>query len=254
MSDFVGLSKNLIWEKWKLINWILGIDLIALIGICLWMLIKGNLDSNTAIGTTLISFSIINFISFIMLSRVNERILTSNNYRLIPSTDTKLYLGNILTTFLVFVYLQILEGIINAIIYLLAGQDIESYLNMSGSINFGTLVQMILLIVLIPFLIWSAITLVHLLISFISGFLPFGSQRFVKFILYLIVIWAGVYVFRIITESIFKMINSTLNQGISSLSQFNAVTWIGLGVIFAWIVIISAINIYLQKRWVETIR
>lgn len=254
MTSLMNVSKNLIFEKWKLMNWVFGIDAIAVIGIYLLMLIKGQLNANNVMGTAVLSFGLVNFVVFILLSRSNEHILTSNNYRLIPVTDTKLYLGNILTTFAAFIYLQILEGVVEVIIAGASGQFNSTEYGIKGAIDFGTVIQILLLLVLMPLLLWSAITLIHLLISWIGGFVPFGSQKFVRFVLYLVVTWLGLTVFRIITGAIFKMISSTLSEGISSLSQFNTVTWLGLGVMFAWVVVVTLINIYLQKRWVETIR
>ena len=44
MTGFMNLSKNLITEKWKLMNLIVGIDLIALVGIYVLRLITGGFD------------------------------------------------------------------------------------------------------------------------------------------------------------------------------------------------------------------
>lgn len=264
MTRFMGLSKGLMTEKWKLMNWIVGIDLIALLGIYILRIITGGFDGTIMpgyfFGLFMFSLSMVNIISFILLSRNNEHVFTSNNYRMIPTSDTKLYFSNILTTFLAYVYLQILEGILGAVIYFSSGQSgLDITTNSSYDVIFA--LQILILAILGPILLWSAITLIHFLINWIGNFLPFGRQKFVTFILYLVVTWIGASVFNFITGYFFKMLyNSGFFGGIdgrlviNNLSQFNSAIWTVIGVAFVWVALFSAINIYLLKRWTETIR
>lgn len=263
MTGFMNLSKNLITEKWKLMNLIVGIDLIALVGIYVLRLITGGFDGTVMpayfLSLFVFSLSLVNMISFIMLSRNNERVFTSNNYRLIPTTDTKLYFSNILTTFVAFVYLQLLEGILGAIIYLMSG---EGWLNITTHSAYDGIfaLQVLLLAILGPILLWSSITLIHFLINWIGNFLPFGRQKFVIFILYLVVTWIAVLIFNYVTGLVFKLLyNSGIlgisgTLGISNLGQFSGTIWIIVGVVFIWVALFTAVNIYLLKRWTETIR
>lgn len=261
MTEFTGLSKNLITEKWKLMNWIVGIDLIALVGVYLLRIITGGFDGTVMPGYffSLFAFSLgmVNIISFILLSRNNEHVFTSNNYRLIPVSDTKLYFSNILTTFLAYVYLQILEGILGTIIYFMSGENFGNMMN--GNVDFVIVLQILLLIVLGPILLWSAITLIHFLINWISNFLPFGRQKFVTVILYFVVTWISVSIFNYITANIIKLLYRGGFFGgereiMDTLSQVSGTLWVVVGVTFVWVALFTAINIYLLKRWTETIR
>lgn len=257
MNDFAGLSKNLIREKWRLMNWIVGIDILALIVMFVMRLIASGF--NTTIDfffeTFIISVTIVNFVSFIMLSRKNEHIFTSNNYRLIPVTDTTLYISNLLTTFVAFIYLQILEVIIAVILYAIGNFgsiDPSGFTN--SNIGMGLTFGLIIFMILTALVMWSGITLIHFIISWIKGFLPFKSQKFVTFILYLVVIWAASVIFDIATGYVYRLIYTTGYMGAQTLSQFSNAIWITSGIMFVWLVIFSFINIYLMKRWVETIR
>ena len=257
MKDFASLSKSLIREKWRLMNWIIGIDILALIVLFIMQLISSG--SNTTLDfffqTFVVSVTIVNFVSFIMLSRKNEHVFTSNNYRLIPVTDTTLYISNLFTTFVAFVYLQILEAIIAAILYAIGNFGNIGSGDFSGSTSgMGLLFGAVVFMILVTLVTWSGITLIHFLISWIKGFLPFKSQKFVTFILYLIVIWAASVIFDVATGYVYRLIYTTGYMGAQTLSQFSNAIWITSGIMFIWLVIFSFINIYLMKRWVETIR
>ena len=256
MNNFAGLSKNLFQEKWKLMNWIVGIDILALIVLFIMQLISSGF--NTKIDfffqTFVISVTIVNFVSFIMLSRKNEHIFTSNNYRLIPVTDTTLYVSDLFTTFVAFIYLQVLEAIIAAILYAIGNFENINPSGFSDTSGMGLLFGAVVFMILVTLVTWSGITLIHFLISWIKGFLPFKSQKFVTFILYLVVIWGASVIFDIATGYVYQWIYTAGYMGAQTLSQINNAVWITSGIMLVWLLIFSFINIYLMKRWVETIR
>ncbi|WP_201307110.1 hypothetical protein [Companilactobacillus farciminis] len=257
MNDFAGLSKNLIREKWRLMNWIVGIDILALIVLFIMYLISNGFSGSTNyfFQIFVVSVTIVNFISFIMLSRKNEHVFTSNNYRLLPVTDTTLYISNLFTTFVAFVYLQVLETIIAAILYAIGNfGNIESSDFSGASSGMGILFGAVVFMILVTLVMWSGITLIHFLISWIKGFLPFKSQKFVTFILYLVVIWGASVIFDIATGYIYRWIYTAGYMGAQTLSQITNAVWITSGIMLVWLLIFSFINIYLMKRWVETIR
>ena len=259
MTEFMGLTKNLMHEKWKLMNWILGIDLLALVAYFILRFILGGYKTslnpfpNYSFAVFAVSLSIVNIVAVIMLSRNNERVLTSNNYRLIPATETKLYFSNLLTTLLGFVYLQILESIIGGILY---GVSVKGAVDMtpSGSGSFSMLMAAVFVMILGALALWSGVTVVHLLINWIGGFLPFGRQKFVSFILYLLVTWLSLTIINFATGNVFKLIFHDGQFYQFSVNTMSSALWTSAGVLFVWVVIFAAINIYLLKRWTETIR
>jgi len=259
MSEFIGLSKNMISEKWKYANWIIGIDFLALFVISLMQAVK------TSFGTGILSYIftlfifslvLVNIVGVIMFARSNERILTSNNYRLIPTSETKLYFSNLLTTFIAFLYLWILESVVGGIIYSLSSHNSMnmSYDGIRTAQDWAMAGKFYLFLALSIILIWSAVTLIHLLTNWIGGFLPFGKQKFVTFILYLVVIWAASAIFNFTTANIFKTLYNFGTGEIDNLSSLNSILGVGSGIMFAWIVVFTVVNIYLLKRWTETKR
>lgn len=258
MSDFFGVSKNLMWNKFKLMNWILVIDAIAIVVIFFINLFKMGYSSFEFIPVLFVSsIMIVNFVSVVMLARVNERVLTSSNYRLIPISDTKLYLSNILTTLLAMVYLWIVETVINGLVDLIAMIiKYSKYKQLSGNISSQDImaaIQLLLFMALATIVVWSGITLIHFIVNLVSGFLPFGRQKFVLFLVYLVVIGLSLWAFNYIMINIFTAFYQNGFQ-IDTVRQLNSTLWIGSGIACIWIALFSVINIYLMKRWIETVR
>ncbi|ALB29922.1 hypothetical protein [Companilactobacillus heilongjiangensis] len=257
MTKFMGLTSNLMSEKWRMMNWIIIIDLIFLVAVDVLRIFTGGWDGQIFpdyfFATFMISLSFANFVGFILLARKNERVYTSNNYRLLPVSETKLYFSNLLTTFLGLMYLQVLEVVLGTIFYFISGQSDFNLAagEIKGSV--GTAALMWLLMTLTMILIWMGITSVHFLINWISGFLPFSRQKFVNFILYIVVTVVGMMIFNYTSGNVFRVIYNG-SQGITTLGQVNNVIWLGIGIVVIWGVIFSAINIYLLKRWTETDR
>jgi len=259
MTEFTGLTKNLISDKWRLMNWIVLVDLMFIVVIDILRLFNGGWDG-VLIPKYIVAFfggsaGIANFIGFILLSRNNERVLTSNNYRMIPVSDTKLYFSNLLTTFAAFIYLQILEGVVGVILYFISGN--AGTFTDADFTGVASLVRglVYVLIIISPILFWSAITAVHLIINWISGFLPFRRQKFVNFILELVVTILSLIIFNFTSGKVFKMFFENLQgTNISSQGQLVSAISIAIGVTIIWIVVISLINLYLLKRWTETVR
>lgn len=261
MSDYINLSKNLIYDKWKTMNWVVIIQLIAFVVMYLWRLITGGFDGSLMPSYFVAFFTfetvLASLVGFVMLSRRNEQVFTSNNYRLIPVSDTKLYFGNVLTTLLAYIYLQIIEGILGNIVMFMAGGN-WSDISISSVVGHSEIASMVLIFILMilgTILMWTGITVIHFLIGWISGFLPFGRQKFVTFILYFVVTCIGLIIFNFTTGKVIKfLITHISTQGITNLNQLNNVLWISCGITFVWIAIFTLLNIYLLKRWTETIR
>lgn len=255
MSDFMGVSKNLMREKWMQMNWIIVIDLIFLLAIDIIHIFTNGFDQQASFLYVSYSVSMVfaMMVGFILLARKNEQTFTSNNYRLLPITDTKLYFSNLLTTFLAFIYLQVVGVVISLILYGFEGGHPDTFGETSGNIG-NAVLSVTVLAILSLILLLTGITLVHLLIDFIGGFLPFGRQKFVMFVLYLIVIFVGLNIFNATTGNIFRILYNNGQIVFDNLNRFAKTVWLSDGIFLAWSAIFSALNIYLLKRWTETVR
>lgn len=252
MSEFLGLSKNMLWQKGRLMTIVVLIDLIVLVVTAVMSLIG---SGKTYLEAQFVgSLLIVNTVSFILLSRSNERLLTSNNYRLVPASDTKLYFSNILTTFVAFIYLQLIEAVVGIVMHLIRNTKIDDVSYTTGSMDFAWLAEFILLMILGMILVWTGITFIHLVINFISGFLPFGRQKFFLFILTVVVIWAAMSLFSFATGNIFSAVSGDGHGVAFDLNRMKTIGLLTIGIFAAWDVVLSGINIYLLKRWTETVR
>lgn len=259
MSDFLGLSKNLMWNKWNLMNTVIGIDLIATIVITLVSVFTGTpISASYVLGAFAFTSIVAYMVGFVLLARNNERVYTSNNYRLLPVSSTKLYFGNLITTLGGLLYFWIIASVIGGLILSFASRK---FLSMNGSVDmnqdWNAIIAFNVMLLLITLVIWSGITLVHFLTNMVSGFLPFGRQKFVMFIIYLLVIWAAMATFNFTTGNLVRMFLSggiTSIGTISSMSGLTRTTWISCGIFSGWLVVFTVINIYLLKRWTETKR
>lgn len=251
MSEFMGLTKNLIWEKWKLMNWVLGISVLVVAVIYIMNLINHATfgEQNLYVEYTIVAI-IASFISMILLARRNERVYTSNNYRLLPVTGTKLFFSNLLTTIVAFIYLWLVNSIIGGVAFGVSGQKIEPINpGMNSGQDFGMIFSFLLLAFLAVIMVWSGITLVHFVINLVSDLLPFGRQKFILFLIYLVVIWLSLVIFNLTTGNIFRLIYS---NSIDSLNQLYGVIGTSSAIFGLWFVIFSILDIYLLNRWVET--
>ncbi|KRO00025.1 hypothetical protein IV57_GL002040 [Companilactobacillus kimchiensis] len=241
-------------------NWIVGIELIAFVVIYLLRLVTGGWNGSIMpgyfVGIYAFEAGIVSLVGFVMLSRSNEQVFTSNNYRLIPASDTKLYFSNILTTVVAYLYLQILEAILGNIVMFASGMGKSLMMSPEfGGSNFLMGFELFLVLVLGALLLWTGITVIHFLINWISGFLPFGRQKLVTFILYFVVTWIALVIFNFTTGKVISFLYKNISlQGISNMAQFSRIMWLSIAITFVWVAIFTAANIYLLKRWTETTR
>ena len=256
MSNLMGLSKNLFMEKFKLMNLTLGIDVLAVIvsAIMYWGGNGFHFNMRYLLDLFVVGLSIMSLVSFILLANKNEHIFTSNNYRLLPITDTKLYFSNLLTTFLAFIYLQVVSQIIILVLHWISGENLGNIRLDEIPHLVGFVASLALLLIIITLMLYSAITVIHFLTNWIKGVLPFKSQKWFNFILYLVVIWIALAIFNGLTVNVFRGLNYYDLFNASSMERLNQILLIASGIFFVWIVIFSLFNIYLLKRWVETIR
>lgn len=253
MSEFMGLTKNLIWEKWKLMNWVAGISILIVAVLQIMNLINtatfGRQD--LYVEYTIVAI-IASFVSIILLARRNERVYTSNNYRLLPVTGTKLFFSNLLTTVIAFIYLWLINSIIGGVAFGISNQKLMSMnpgMGTTTAQDIGLAVSFLLLSFLAIIMVWSGITLVHFVINLVSDLLPFGRQKFILFLIYLVVIWLSLVIFNFTTGNIFRLIYS---NNLESLKQLYGVIGTSSAVFGIWFVVFTVLDIYLLNRWVET--
>lgn len=248
MSSFGRVSKKLLSSRFKIVTMLLGIH----VGIILLFQIFKRLVDNSNIQSFTGGVVMFMLIGTVLLSISIEKTYSNDKYRLIPISDNSLYASNMLMTLISYIYLIAGE----VIIYLAATKifpnpydgimirdfnSVQQYL-----FKFEVLVAFILGVILL----WTGVTVLHQIIDWINGFLPFKNQSFGKVILSLIVIWIFMIPFNFITANVLKIMG--INGMNSSFSGVNHVMLAGMGMMALWIILFTAINLYFLNKWSET--
>lgn len=248
MSSFSRVSKVLFRERFKIITSLLAVHLIILVASKIWNIFIDNSQTTSMTGGVFIAI----IVGITLLTIMNEGVYVRDRYRLIPVADTTLYLSNIWTSFVSVIYLLVGEGAIYFVVYKIFPNQYDRIMindfnaSQQGLVKFEIVVGIILAIMML----FSAVTLIHLLIESIGNFLPFKNQTFVQTILAFAVTLVLGYPVKYITGNMLKI------MGIDNLNNsFQAVTHVltaGMAMMVIWMIVFSAINVYLLNRWSET--
>lgn len=265
MNFLKGINANFIKPKFKMINYILLLDIIVLIVVTIIRIFGHSSDwfadmynHNLLLmlrDQFLIIASISITISFFLLSAKNEKIFTSNNYRLMPISDKELYTKNLLSSFFAEVYFSIVSFLIILVF------DIPNTFQHLNHLEFNPDSQLSGLQLALCFLgvltalvfgilaIWSVMSFFHFIFSIINNFLPFRGKKILRGVFNVLVTWTMIYCFRELFLAIIFIFKSYLkgfNPGVV-LSIWT------LAIIFIVLYFINYfLNSYLLKRWVET--
>lgn len=261
MTSFYSLLKSLTRPKITLMNRILLIDVIAIVLTILYQVYRGDLTTDNPLGISVAFSFFVGLTAFIILSRNSEHIFVSDSYRLIPASDTKLYSVNLLSSFLGMLYI----GVIQIGVFLIAaipfwGDIVPSlkkmfrytYMHSDKPHFVQNLILLttgaILLTIATTILMWTSITLIHLTGNALTAFLPDSRQKFFRFLLYVAVVVAFLYVFSIVENRVGGVLNHFFNMNSDTDSSLYFVSIYLLG--FA--ALESVGSVYLLKHWVET--
>ena len=96
--------------------------------------------------------------------------------------------------------------------------------------------------------IWAFISLVHLLSVTIMAFLPETRIRLVQWIIYLVVIIVASFIF----DQVQRLFLLPFGGYDSNTLTGSSSVLVGIGIFIVTILLISAVNVYLLEKWVET--
>lgn len=184
MNSALGVSKHLIWNKFKLMSFILLVNIIELV--LLVPLDWGSMFLQSyPLDKVIFSSLIVYLLGALFLIRENEQVFLNSKYSLIPVTEIKIYFSNLITTFLAYLYFGILETSIFLTAFWIIDNDslifhLQSIVKM-GQIDL--IIKAITMSLLAIILIWTLSTFVHL----VSQLLPLQNQKLTTVIFYLLV-------------------------------------------------------------------
>lgn len=194
--------------------------------------------------TLLFAYAVIGgLVFFVRLAIIQERVWVNNYYRSVPTTNLKLYTANLLATCLSFLIYAAFEGVV-----LLALAVTRWGINLPTGDPMTVLVEMGIFLIVLGIFIWAFISLVHLLSVTIMAFLPETRIRLVQWIIYLVVIIVASFMF----DQVQRLFLLPFGGYDSNTLTGSSSVLVGIGIFIVTILLISAVNVYLLEKWVET--
>lgn len=249
MTNFQQLFHVLWQPKWRLMNLLLGFWAAAVVITVIatgWSQGFTQLDYGSLISGWL---SVSLFVALLGLAHDNERVVRDDSLRLIPVSEIKLYLTNLLAAFGAYLYFAVVGAVVLFGTLLVTVPHFWYELLHSSTGEPGGLGDLLtmgsalaLLMVLLLLGTWVVITLVHLAGNVISNLLPGGRQRVVKIGLAIVLFMGLIYLSRWLLS-----LQAVLTTGLSGTGTL----WFSLALLALVIALMAATNIYLLKRWVE---
>ncbi|GEO69416.1 hypothetical protein [Levilactobacillus acidifarinae] len=249
-------SFRVLWRpKLHRANRLVGLYFIAVVvslGVQVWLDGLAELDFP---GTFLVFTGIWGLVVLIDLARRGNQELVSMTYRLMPVREWQLYLASLASSFVTYGYV-LAVGLGMTLIsfnwpwlpqwehaeirrWLFLNSGLQDHSTASLYLTAGYLVAMLLLVTL---WVWAAVILVQFIVTTISAFLPNFQQKLVKIGLAILLVYAGIMVVRWGMD-----VQASVVGSVSDTAQ----DWISLMVPVFWTVVMSGMNVYLMRHWVE---
>lgn len=275
MTSFGTLFKQLFKQKAKSAYLLIAIQVAASLVLTVLTMISNSSEmshaqvAGVAIGNIVMVYLLsyilvflgvgipITLVYFVMTSWKNEKINRSQTWHLIPISSEKLYIANTLSSFVAFIYLNIIQAVIAFIGYIalyLGSVDIRkgtaaifSELNKEHfwtSADWGSMIRFIIAAILLGLAAYITVSFYHFVTRAIIDFLPNKAATFtsivVRFLMMILVIWLVVKFFEVA---------SNLYDNLFAVAGTDD---LGVTVLFLLFdIIFGGINIFLIKKFVE---
>lgn len=249
MENKVHVLRQLLRQRWRLSNWVVLVYLAAVVITCVWITIVDGFIKEAVLGVTMGYGFFAGCALFILLAIDQEHVWVGSRYRLAPVADTKLYILNVLASFLGFLYGAIIGTAV-------MGISAIPYLNRVFSLPHTVMfvVSGGFLLMSVCLYSWIFISMVHLVGATISAFLPPMRQKIVTFVFYVLVIILVIVVLNGFENGIEEILpNYTL-----SFSHVNAIKdavpafFAGGAILLLQAALYSVVNVLMLHNWVET--
>lgn len=255
MTKFSSVFGALLSGRIRRVHQVALTGLIAIVVTTAWTMIPGNFDlANGDLFGIIGGWSfVVYLVLFVEMARFTERAFVSDSIRLMPLNDTKLYLANLTASMVAFLYGVLLQVLLHVVGGLLSWHAFsktlsEMWVAHPGNYPIWVIVLSILcLMFLVLVMMWTTISLIHLVTTSISLFLPASRQKAVQVILYIFVTFVILY----IAQLVFRAPTGTMSA-LHTTSTGAGPVLINLIWIAVVIVIESLLNVLMLKRWVET--
>ncbi len=249
MSNINRINKDLFRQRGKLVSIILGFHILAIVLMMLYKKVFKVTDPTSLTGGVLIA--IITGIVLLVISVIY--VFDSSKYRLIPISSNGLYFSNILSAFFAIIYLLVGEAIIYFGANAIFPNPYDQMMIRDFNVNqYWFQIKLVIAFILGIMLILVGSVVISLLVSLIGDLLPIKKQTFATVILTLIVIWAVMVPFNVITANTLILLG--VQEVTTSFSSIVRMLNMSLFILVAWNVVLTFLNLYLLNRWSEATR
>ncbi|MFC6182245.1 ABC transporter permease [Lactiplantibacillus daowaiensis] len=253
MTSFGSLFKAMSRDKFRQMNQLLALELIATVVTLIWVAIKGEFSSSTLMFATMGWAPLPSVVGVIILAFGIEKTYTADSFRLMPVEETKLYSTNLLTSLVNLVYFTIIQAVVCSIAVSIAFFS-DGGASMMGNMPparamtdfVGMLIAVVVLYLILNLLIWSTISFVHLITRAASSFLPKMRQQVVNIVIYVVVIFLTLRLSGFIIHGV-----AWVSRVAFSNNDWSQI-WVSIVAMAVVILIEGAINVICLKKWVET--
>lgn len=234
MTKFRDLLIVMTKTKTKFITYIFLVSIITMIITGILGYIKGIKDMLLASSflSWIIFFSIIS-VFYLLYESITE--VKQNRYRLLPISDTKLYLGSLVSNLITVMYLFIINILLAKI--LTFKTNVFNELGLSRTVD---LLLCFLLLIIVIMAVMAEITSSTLIGTIIIDIFPGGYQKVVKFVIY------AMALFLVMLLSNFMDITKLFRFNIDASSFITTIRVLSLQSLFE-IIVFTLLNIYLLK-------
>lgn len=241
MTTFSQLTKTMLKTRVNLIHKVFGVYLLVTLVTCFYQTLIHGLRITDWLMFSF-SFGVLaSLVLAVILAVKQERVWTAPLYRLLPLSETKLYVGNVLTNFFSWIYFEILVVLLTFIM------GPTSFVKILPTMNNGSFLEYAVgagIILIFPTFIWCSVSLVHLLTNTFSDFLPINIQRISRVVLIIVLVYGLGKISNLATNS-FTMIFA------SSQATSDANFYLSFIYLILTTIVVSIINIYLLKNWAQ---
>lgn len=270
MTSFGTLFRQLFLQKSRSAYLIFGIQFLAAFVLTILTLGSAGLNNpkidqtaiNTVAGaflTFIVLFLMLCFLTapvyLVMTSWKNEKINRDQTWRLIPISSGKFYLSNTLSSFAAYIYLEIMQLVLMLVGFFgvyLASSEVRKGVSeviaeaTNNNADYGMLVEYLIIGLLLNLFWYVMISFYHFLSRSVIDFLPTASNRFVIFIIRVLVLVVVIYALYFVSIGLSDLfIHPLTDPGESFELLMTIVIFILFNVIF------GGLNVLLINKFVE---
>ena len=270
MTSFGTLFRQLFLQKSRSAYLIFGIQFLAAFVLTILTLGSAGLNNpkidQTAINTVaaafltfIVLFLMLCFLTapvyLVMTSWKNEKINRDQTWRLIPISSGKFYLSNTLSSFAAYIYLEIMQLVLMLVGFFgvyLASSEVRKGVSeviaeaTNNNAEYGMLVEYLIIGLLLTIFWYVMISFYHFLSRSVIDFLPTASNRFVIFIIRVLVLVVVIYALYFVSIGLSDLfIHPLTDPGESFELLMTIVIFILFNVIF------GGLNVLLINKFVE---